>query len=222
MSKFCPTCNAVLEDDASFCTNCGAQFQTAEPAPKKAAPDKAKLIKLGAIAAAAIVVVVILCVVLFANPYKSAIENAYAVEYGNLEKLESIVPPEFWEYYEDTYDRDIDDLIDIREDRYKDNDYEDKYGEKVSVSIDVIKEFSLPKGQVEKIGEYLDEEYDIDAKSVTAVKKVYYDLTIKSDVYASYTKETSTYVVQIAGKWYVISSPSYNAEDDVWSVDFVL
>lgn len=234
MSKICNNCGAMLEDDVMFCTSCGAQYQEAAPATEKApakfdvaaiigkvkAMEPKKLIILGAAAVAAIALIVVLCVVLFANPYKSAIQNYYAAEYGNFQKMESLAPAEYWEYVEDQSGYDIDDMIEMAEDSYKDSDYEDKYGEKVSVTVDVIKEISLPKGQVEKIAEYLDDKYDIDAKKVTAVKKVYYDLTIKSDVYASYAKETYTYVIQISGKWYVISSPNYSSSDDVWKVEF--
>lgn len=221
MSKSCPTCGAVLEDNASFCTTCGAQFQTAEPAPQKAAPDKKKLIMMIGAGVVGLILIIILCSLLFGSPYKSAIENAYSVQYGDFENFESLVPPEVWEYREEKYKSDMDDYLDSAEKSYRDSKYDDRYGDEVTVSIEVTKEIDMPKGMVEKAAEYLDKTYDIDEESVSAIKKVYYNRTIKSDVYANYVMETYDYVIQINGKWYMIDTPDYNSSDDVWSIDFV-
>ena len=42
MSKFCTTCGAALDDNATFCTNCGTPQQAQQAAPAQgAAPAQA-------------------------------------------------------------------------------------------------------------------------------------------------------------------------------------
>lgn len=237
MSKFCTTCGASLDDNALFCTTCGATLSAApaaanEPAPAtdftpapeapraKPAFKLDKKIILMAVAGVVVIALIIgLCSTLFAHPYKSAIENFYAIRYGNFEKFSEIYPQEIWDYLEEEYDKDVKDYQDAAEDSYDDSNYEDKYGKDVTIKVEIVKAVDLPKGQVEKIAEYLDKQYELDEKLVKGAKKVIFSYTISSDVYTNYIIETYVYVIQIGNKWYVADDLSYNSSKDYWVAD---
>lgn len=220
MSKFCQNCGSVMDDQQVVCAVCGTQNEAAPAAAKGF--DKSKLpvlIGVGAGAVAVIVVLIILLTSIFGSGWKSAFNNYVDVTIkGKFDKVEKLAPKEYWEYVEDEHDKDIDDIKDAMEESWDDTmDYlEDEYGDNISVSFKAEKEKKLKDKKVEKIAEALEDEFDIDEKSVTEVIEVKGEMTIKGsddddDEDAEFT------FAKIDGTWYMISYYEY---DDEYHVSF--
>lgn len=228
MSKFCRQCGAQLEDDAVKCEACGMEIKPAEETVQQpvsqaetAAPgaenignanqNKSILKKLSTkniaiIAAAAVVVIIVLIVALTAGGgYKGAINNYIDVMIkGKVDKIEKLAPKEYWEYYEDEYDMDIDDVEKEAEDMVdliKDM-LEDEYGDNVKVSYKITKEDKLTEKEISEIKEGVNDKYGIARKNVTEGYEVDLDMTVKGDD-DEMTNETTVYVVKISGGWYI-------------------
>lgn len=229
MSKFCRQCGAQLEDDAVKCEACGAEIKPAEetvqqPAdaqaqadapgaengenanPNPPAPKKLSTRNIAIIAAAAVVVIVVLIVALTAGGgYKSAINNYIDVMIkGQVNKLDKLAPQAYWDYYEDTYDMDIDDLERDAEDVVDTviDLLEDEYGDNVRVSYKVTKEDKLTDSKLNEIREGVNDRYELARKSVTEGYDIDADITVKGDD-DEMTSETSAYIVKIDGGWYL-------------------
>ena len=185
MSKFCRQCGAQLEDDAVKCEACGLELQQepennqqsvnaeADAQPQEGAPAPKKLNNrnIAIIAAAAVVVIIVLIVALTSGGgYKSAINNYIDVMIkGKVDKIEKLAPKEYWEYYEDTYDKDIDDVEKEAEDMVEliIDMLEDGYGKNIKVSYKVTKEDKLTESELNKIREGANSKYEITRKSIT-------------------------------------------------------
>ena len=225
MSKFCRQCGAQLEDDAVKCEACGAEIKPAEEAvqqpaeaeasgaensenaaPAAPAPKKLSTRNIAIIAAAAVVVIVVLIVALTAGGgYKSAINNYIDVMIkGQVNKLDKLAPQAYWDYYEDTYDMDIDDLERDAEDVVDTviDLLEDEYGDNVRVSYKVTKEDKLTDSKLNEIREGVNDRYELARKSVTEGYDIDADITVKGDD-DEMTSETSAYIVKIDGGWYL-------------------
>lgn len=187
---------------------------------QKAKSNPIKLI----IPAVAVVAVVVLLIVLLGGgaSYTKAIDNLIEVFFeGKIEKLESLAPAAYWEYMEDEWDMDLDDLSDELEDALEDmmDMYEDEYGDNIKVTYEVAKEKELSEKKVGKIADALEDTYDIDADSVTAVYDLDVELTISGDEDEDDDDEVEMSAVKIDGKWYLISYYEY---DNEYYVDFMV
>ena len=220
MSKFCRQCGAQLEDDAVKCEACGLELQQepennqqsvnaeADAQPQEGAPAPKKLNNrnIAIIAAAAVVVIIVLIVALTSGGgYKSAINNYIDVMIkGKVDKIEKLAPKEYWEYYEDTYDKDIDDVEKEAEDMVEliIDMLEDGYGKNIKVSYKVTKEDKLTESELNKIREGANSKYEITRKSITEGYEIDADMTIKGDD-DEMTSEGSAVVVKINGSWYL-------------------
>ena len=220
MSKFCRQCGAQLEDDAVKCEACGLELQQepennqqsvnaeADAQPQEGAPAPKKLNNrnIAIIAAAAVVVIIVLIVALTSGGgYKSAINNYIDVMIkGKVDKIEKLAPKEYWEYYEDTYDKDIDDVEKEAEDMVEliIDMLEDGYGKNIKVSYKVTKEDKLTESELNKIREGANSKYEITRKSITEGYEIDADMTIKGDD-DEMTSEGSAVVVKINGSWSV-------------------
>lgn len=225
MSKFCEECGSPLEDNASFCENCG----TAVPQEPEAAPagnfftnflnrlksDKKFAIITGGIAVALVLVIVLICV--FAGGgkgYTKAIDNYIAVMVkGDVDKVEKLVPPEYWEYAEDEMDMDLDDFIDEYEDNIDDmmDSLEDQYGKGIKATYEVLEEKELSEKKLEGIAEALEDTYDLDAKKVTAGYELEVEMTIEGDEDDD-SNETELTVIKYDGNWYLVNWGKYDGE----------
>ncbi len=220
MSKFCRQCGAQLEDDAVKCEACGLELQQepennqqsvnaeADAQPQEGAPAPKKLNNrnIAIIAVAAVVVIIVLIVALTSGGgYKSAINNYIDVMIkGKVDKIEKLAPKEYWEYYEDTYDKDIDDVEKEAEDMVEliIDMLEDGYGKNIKVSYKVTKEDKLTESELNKIREGANSKYEITRKSITEGYEIDADMTIKGDD-DEMTSEGSAVVVKINGSWYL-------------------
>ena len=171
--------------------------------------------------AAAVVLVIILAIVLLGKPaYQKPIDTYISVMFkGKASKIKSLAPDAYWEYMEDEEDLDVDEFIEDYEDEWDDfiDEMEDEYGDNIRVTYKVEKVKDLSDKKVEKIAEALDEQYDIDEKSVKAAKRLDLEMTIKGsedddDNDAEFT------VVKIGSKWYMIN---YYESGDEYRVYFL-
>jgi len=241
MSKYCQNCGAVMDDNAVFCSNCGAQSNVvvsngAAPAyaPATAASSfsidgllgklsglldkKNRPILIGAVA----VIIVLIIIISSASGagWKSALNNYIDVTiHGKVEKIEKLAPKEYWDYREDETDRDLDDIKDDFEDNVDDllDRLEDEYGKRIKVSYKVEDKKTLSKHKLEKIADALNDQYDIKESSVKKAIEVELEMTIKGSEDDDDDEVEFTFV-KIGSKWYMIS---YYSNGDEYRVSFV-
>ncbi len=247
MSKICPNCGSDVPETSAFCTKCGASCGTAPAASaskpaeildkgKAVAADlanrvksidvnevakqaKANPVKFIVPAVAVVAVVVLLIVLLGGSGYTKAIDNMIDFTFkGKVAKFESLAPAAFWEYIEEEYDADLDDIKDDLEDMMEDalDDLEDEYGNHVKIKYEVKKEKELSEKKLKKLAEALDDTYDIDSKSVKAAYDLKVEMSIEGDDDDD-EQDMEMTVVKIGGNWYIVSYYEY---DDEYSVRF--
>lgn len=212
--KNCVNCGAPMNDADIICQNCGARNVPVQ-APKKTGiqlPDFNKIPKkylgIAAIVAAALIIILVVTIIFSASSsYKSAIDNYFDVTvYGKVEKIEKLAPKEYWEYYEDEYDMDIDEIIENAEDEdiadEIKEEYEDEVGENYKISYKITKEKELSEKKLKALREELNDRYDIPRKSITKAVAVDLDITIKGSEDEMEDEYEDCILVQIDGKWY--------------------
>ena len=226
MSKFCTNSGSVMEDNAVFCTNCGAQeapvFQGAPVGEAYAAPvenvvndNKKKMITLIA-AGAALVVAIVLLIVSFSGGYKDSVKNLEAVMNGKANKIESLAPKAYWDYLEDEEDVDLKDLKEDFEDNYEDlkDELEDKYGKNAKIKMKVTDHKKLKSKKLSAIAESIEETYDIDENKVKAAYELEVEMTVKGKEDED-NEEMELVAVKISGKWYPVMVIEYGDEISV-------
>ena len=132
--KTCPKCNAQLEDDVVFCSECGARLEAAQPvadaAPVEKAPkaplDPAKVKKYamyGGIAVAALIVIIVLCSIIGAGSGPKGAIKGYMSAYkkGDAKALLNYAFPKDAQedYISDRYDVEVSDYVAAYNDYYK-------------------------------------------------------------------------------------------------------
>lgn len=227
MSKFCTTCGAALDDNATFCVSCGAQqaapaapaapVYAAPAAPEAPAPAKKsnKGLITGLIIAGVVVALVLVFFLFFGSKPTDPLDIAIDVTYnGNFNRAKDMAPQEYWDWYEDEYDKSFDDLMEEAEEEFDDmkDSLEDVYGENIKISYEVTKEKDLSEKKVEKIAEALEERYDIDASKVSEAKEIKYDITIAGDEDEETNEDLEMTVIKYNGKWYRIRYYEYDDE----------
>lgn len=172
MDSFCTNCGTPIPEGAVKCASCGKEFsqepqpvqeqpaqeqQTNQEQPAQApnnTPEKKikKSMLYGIIGAAAAVLIILIIIIasVAGNSYKKAIDNYMDVlVYGKANKIEKLAPKEYWDYCEENYDTDINDVVDQFEDSY------------------------------EYLSDSLEEEYGIAKKSVTKAYEIEAEVTFK-------------------------------------------
>lgn len=233
MSKFCNNCGSIMEDDAVFCTNCGAREEAApaaEPVAAEApvfeespaaAPAKKDFKALFAslkerpdfktlvIASAALVVAIVLAIVFLCSggSYKTAVKNYQAVMNGNVGKITSLAPSGYWKYLEEEEDLTKADVKENFKEYYEEFEemLEDQYGKNAKITIKITDADDLSKKKLEALAENIEDNYDIDEKKVTAGYELECEMTIKGEEDDDETEQT-LYAVKIGGSWYLVSS----------------
>ena len=233
MSKFCNHCGAALEDEAAFCNNCGGAVEAA-PAPEaapEAAPAKASFIDqvkgfFGKLAAAAkadpkragiigggaaliIVLIVVLCIVLGGSSPDGVVGDYLKLMQAKASKsdIKNMMPKALWEYVEEEYEVELDDVWEWYDEEYKDNweesleGMEEEYGKNVKISHKITDKEEMDEDDVEDLADELKEQYDIKKKSVTAAYELEVELTIKGSEDDD-SNDMDMTAVKIDGKWY--------------------
>lgn len=172
--------------------------------------DKKILIGIGA-GALALILVFVLLGTIFGNTYKTPIDNYIDVScYAKANKLGDLAPKEYWEWYEDEYDKDLKDLKDDIKDNAKEikDEYKDEYGKNYKVTYKIKDKETLDKDDLEELAENISDRYDI---KESKIKKAY-ELEIKFTIKGSEDKENSEmtlYSVKIGSKWYLVTHGGY-------------
>lgn len=187
---------------------------------KKLSKNMIITIAAGAVALALVIGIVCLA---FSGSYTSAVENIYSARLGNAELIQELAPQAYWDYMarqrNTTAEEYVQSLIDDAKEEMQDSDFTYQYGKDVDISFDVEKEVSLPQGQIEKIGRYLNIKYGINPNDVTDAKKLVGYLSLSSDICADTMLINSIYVLKIDGDWYA-ANLYYDDDADVWEVGF--
>lgn len=159
------------------------------------------------IAAGFLAVVVLLCVLLFSGGYTKPIDLYIDMTFeGKSSAIKKMAPADYWEWYEDEYDEDVNDIIEEYEEDVEDMlEYlEDEYGKNFRVTYKVTKKKALSDKKLEGIAEALADKYDLDEKKFTAG----YDLELEVSIKGSEDDEEDEVdmsVIKYKGNWYLIS-----------------
>ena len=171
--------------------------------------DKKFLYQCIGIGAAVVVVLVVLLALVFGGNggMTKPIDNMIAVTFkGKVEKIKDMAPAEYWEWYEDEYDMDIDDIIEEAEDEFDDmmDYYEEEYGDNVRVSYKVKDKKKLSDKKLEGIAEALADRYDLDEDKFTEAYELEIEMTIKGSEDDD-EDDAEFSVIKYKGKWYGIT-----------------
>jgi len=162
---------------------------------------------IGIAAAAVVVLIVLLALVFGGGGMTKPIDTMIDVSFkGKVEKIKDMAPAEYWEYMEDEYDMDIDDVIDEAEEEFDDmiDSLEDEYGDNIRVSYKVEKKKKLSDKKLEGIAEALADAYDLDEGDFTEAYELDLEMTIKGSEDDDSDDNEMT-VIKYKGKWYAIS-----------------
>ena len=177
--------------------------------------DKKYMYTCAGIAGGAVVVLILLIVLLSGNggmtkPIDTLIDVGFK---GKIEKITDLAPEEYWEYLEDEYDVDIDDILDQAEEGLDDTleNLEDEYGDNIRVSYKVEKKKQLSDKKAKGIAEALADEYDLDEDDFGDVYELDLEMTIKGSEDDDEDEAEFT-VIKYKGKWYAITWYKYDGE----------
>ena len=187
----------------------------AEGVIERCKADKKYMYTCAGIAGGVLVVLVLLIVLLSSGGgYTKPIDTLIDVTFkGKVEKITDLAPEEYWEYLEEEYDVDIDDIIDEAEDNLDDtlDSLEDEYGDNIRVTYKVEKKKELSEKKVEGIVEALADEYDLDEDKFGTAYELDLEMTIKGSEDDD-TDDSEITVIKYAGKWYMITWYKYDGE----------
>lgn len=206
---FCGKCGAENQDNAEFCSNCGAKLNKVVK-PNTAAvslPDKNnKNRKVGIIAvAAAAVVIIILGIFLFGGrSYKATIKKYINATFdADGEELFSLIPDKMVDYMleQDGYDRrDLDDIYDQIDDELEDQiDSLDSYlGEGWKADYEILFAEDIKGSELDDIKDSYE---DADVK-VSAAKEVEVEFTVMMDE-TEITNSMDVSLIKVGRSWYL-------------------
>ena len=170
--------------------------------------DKKYMYTCAGIAGGVVVALVLLIVLLTAGGgYTKPIDTLIDVTFkGKVEKITELAPQEYWDYLEEEYEVDIDDIIDQAEDSFDDmmDYYEEEYGDNIRVSYKVEDKKELSSRKLKGIAEALADAYDMDEDDFTAAYELDVEMTIKGSE-SDDDSDAEITVIKYKGKWYAIS-----------------
>ena len=165
--------------------------------------DTTSIIILAAIPAV-LIVGLVLALIFGGGGAENAIENylAAAIE-GDVSVTEDLAPESFWEWADDKYNKEIEDVEENLEDEIKPikKVLEKKCGEDLSADYEITKEKELSEKKLKVIRDNLKNNYDIPKKDVTEAIEFEIDVTIEGDEDEE-TIEMKIIAVEIDGDWY--------------------
>lgn len=225
---FCTNCGKNIPDGSQFCPECGATQETqpayAAPAGTYAPPAytppatgktvtvagktfPAKLLAIAGAVVVGVVVLILLCSALFGGGRETPLKN-YCKAYGkaNVSAFLKLYPEEV---LDEVYDWDSDDKDDIQD--YLDDgldDMEDIYGEDITMSYEIKTEKELNDKRLKALGEYLEDNYDMDADELSAGYVMQVKWTIEGDDDSDNSKNWVV-VYKYDGDWYMDTYATY-------------
>ena len=229
--KNCVNCGTPMNDADLVCQNCGTKAAPQQSNQKlgqlkdkinKLPVQTQRIAILAAAAVVAVLVIVLLISALFSGGPEKAIDTYFdAMVRGKYNKIEKLAPKDYWEYVEDEYDFDVDELVE----NLKDNEFleervdslKDEYGKNYKVKIEYLDKIKADDDELDSIKDTLKERYDISKKDVKAAYSVALKATIKGSEEKDAEFDTMT-VVKVGSKWYVYQS-SFAADMFVMSYD---
>ena len=217
MSKFCESCGAEINDDATVCPNCGAtvtgakeqvqaQAETVvnetvktETASTEKKGDVKKMAIIGGSIAAVVVVIIALLASIIGGRYKAPIKKyfkglnkcdatAYTAAYPDFLKME-------------TKDKTLTD---------KKKNLEKTYGDNVKYKYKVLKKTKIEKKDLDKVKDAIKDKYKESVK-VSKGFKVKFKQTVKGKKDYDYATDY-VYVYKIDGKWYILDIDPENLD----------
>ena len=231
-SEGAETVNAAVETDAAAEPTAAAPASptdsTSQPAAAPssaetaAAPSSAETapvqnnknlipIIIGGAAAAVLLIVLIVSISLSGSGYKKAIDNYFDVMFkGKADKIEKLYPPEYLDWYEDEYNKELDDIKDDYEETREDalEYFEDEYGKNFKATYKITDKKELSDKKLKTIQDNLKERYDISKKSVKKAYKLDLDVELKGKDDED-SDELTVYAVKIGGNWYLCNEDGY-------------
>lgn len=222
--KFCNICGNQLEDQATFCPNCGTACQAApmQQAPQAnpvnnmmgkvnnfsqnyvQAAKKDKKLWIAPVAIVA-VLVIIFALIFGGGSYKQPLDDQIDILLGKASKaqLKRQYPKEVIE------ERDIDineSWDDYKEDKKDTQEYwEDILGKNPKIKYKITDKEKLDKDDLDEIKDQLEDEYDIKPSKVKKAYKLEMDMTFKGKD-EEIEQETEAIVVKIGNQWYDLSN----------------
>lgn len=232
MSKFCGRCGAQLDDNAIFCTKCGANLgqpnqQFNADAVKNVAAkntvtaavkngDKKTLAIVGGIVGAVVVLIVVfICCLIFGGGYKDPLKRMKkTLENGDGKSYRQMVMSDKYFKAINNNNDAVDDYFKGDIDEYYDYDrlwapLEDMYGKNIKVTYDIKTKKKLKKSDLEDYQDDLQRDADsmgIDdyEPKVTAGYELKINLSVKGDD-DKYTDTNSLHVYKVDGDWVIPS-----------------
>jgi len=157
-------------------------------------------------------VLCVVFVVVFSGGGSSA-EEAFdkyikVVYNGDVDLIEELAPEAYWEHAKDEYDIKVKDVNEYYEDEFeKDMDkWEDKFGDNIDVSYEIIGTDTVSESKLDKIKSSL-KSSGISKKDIEDAVELEVEITIKGDDDED-SAELECYAVQISGEWYICHSKS--------------
>ena len=100
MKKVCKNCNAVVEDDAIFCVNCGSEeimeIEEAQPTCQAGKKCNKKLCTVFGIIGIVILAIILVLAFIGKEPYDDAIKLYENILNGEVDGIEKLAPEEIW------------------------------------------------------------------------------------------------------------------------------
>lgn len=201
----CDECNGeCVQDDLAAENETGVAGAVNGFIGKVKNKDKNALLIVGG-AVLALILIVVLVFVFSGSSSKDAIDNYFnVVVEGNIDDIEDLAPEAYWEYVEEEYDMDVDDVIDYLGDDFIDNmldTWEDSVGKDVKFSYDITDDDEISDSKLDKIKDVLKENYGIAKKDVDEAIEYEIEVVVKGDDDEEDFEE-KVLVVEIDGDWY--------------------
>lgn len=159
------------------------------------------------IAGGALLAIILLIVLLSGGGMTQPIDTLIDVTFeGKVSKIKNLAPAEYWDYLEEEYDVEIDEIIEEAEDEFDDmmDELEDQYGKNIRVTYKVVDKKKLSDKKLEGIAEALADEYGLDEDKFTEAYDLEVEMTIKGSEDDD-EDESEITVIKYKGKWYAIT-----------------
>ena len=171
-----------------------------------------KKLSYGIIGGVALIIVLgIVLTIVNATGYKSALNNFVDLMNGDANKIEKVMPKGYWDYMDEEYGKELDDLVDDFKDNYDDmmDDLKDDFGRKIKYSYAIEEATKVDKDDVKDMAEALADQYEfIDEDDVKAAYEVEIELSIKGTKDDD-SQDMDVMCVKIGSSWYLLSFYEY-------------
>lgn len=201
--KICPSCNTHCEDEALFCTSCGAKLEEAG-APNPAPVNKIDPKKIGIVVLIAAVLVAAFCLLFGGNKSeKTAEKYVEAMMEADAGKLMDLMPDDYLDYVMESMEAEWEDLEEDLQSYldYMMESYNEEYGEDFKYSYEIVDSEEQEQDEIDEMNEELaDMELDIEIKKAIDYE---IELTLEGEDGEDELTENVT-VVKIGSKWYIL------------------